>query len=162
MRLHSPNAVMTTATFEDEESIVLSRNVSMPHKVDYHGMTAQAYTRWKNEARKTAKEQRLGRRVTTRYFCCLRNDDHIIEFVVIKPLDPNQRVFTLRPDPTDPTGIKQMPGQEWAARWEGPDVLVFKAADDYTGGPIGWNYHRRQVVEGMTEEQQRKFFFPGG
>jgi hypothetical protein len=134
----------------------------MPDKHDRGGMGPEAYTRWNNEARKKVKEQRLGRRVTTRYFSRLRNDDHVIEFVVIKPFDPNQRVFTMLPDPTDPTGTKQMPGQEWAARWEGPDVLVFKAADDYTGGPIAWNYDRRQVVEGMTEEQQRKFFFPGG
>jgi hypothetical protein len=125
----------------------------MPSKIELRGMTRRAFTRWKNEARKAAKEHHLGQRVTTRYFSRLRHDDHIVELVLIKPTDPNQRVFTVLPDPADPTGVRQIPGQEWQPRWEGPDVLVFKAADDYMGGPIGWLHDPRQVVEGMAEEK---------
>lgn len=134
----------------------------MPCAPNYYGMTREAFTRWKNEARKVAKERRIDRKVTTRYFQRIKNDDCICEFVLIKPTDPNQRVFSVLNDPKDPTGVNTIEGQTWQSHWEGPDVLVFRAADDYTGGPIGWIHSPDQVVEAMSPEEQKKFFFSLG
>src|ERR1043166_8757751 len=89
-----------------------------------------------NERRLIGHEMRHKKKVTSRYFMRVRNDDFIMEFVVVHPTDPNQFVDTILPDGTH---------QKWDRR-EGTGIdagcYVFRPPPGYAGGALLWSYDK--------------------
>ena len=80
------------------------------------------------------------------WFERLRNDDYIVEVCVANwQGDPDQVIETKAPDGTI---------QQWEKRFEG-DLMVFKAPDGYSGGPVGWKYDRRKQRGKMMSMETR-------
>lgn len=84
---------------------------------------------------------------TAYFFYRLRNDNYIREFCVANWSDPRQYVETPAPDGTT---------QRWDRRSE-RGMLVFRAPDGYSGGPIGWVYDRelQRGVAAPRDELER-------